>query len=121
MLNYCQKLLAVFTFGMLVAGSLILVVVGFDDIRATDWTALPAMVWITIGYLTLFSTSSSFFLLQYATLRLPSAKVMAYSYLTPAWVMLWETGFGSVLPSAPVLLGIGATVIALLMLLRNEI
>ena len=63
---------AVFTFGMLVAGSLILVVVGFDDIRATDWTALPAMVWITIGYLTLFSTSSSFFLLQYSTLRLPS-------------------------------------------------
>ena len=111
---------AVFTFGMLVAGSLILVVVGFDDIRATDWTALPAMVWITIGYLTLFSTSSSFFLLQYATLRLPSAKVMAYSYLTPAWVMLWEIGFGSVLPPAPVLLGIGATVIALLMMLRNE-
>jgi hypothetical protein len=35
--------------------------------------------------------------------------------------MLWETGFGSVLPSAPLLLGIGATVIALLMLLRNEI
>jgi len=111
---------AVFTFGMLVAGSLILVVVGFDDIRATDWTALPAMVWITIGYLTLFSTASSFFLLQYATLRLPSAKVMAYSYLTPAWVMLWEIGFGSVLPPAPVLLGIGATVVALLMLLRNE-
>ena len=54
------------------------------------------------------STSSSFFLLQYSTLRLPSAKVMAYSYLTPAWVMLWEIGFGSVLPPAPVLLGIGA-------------
>jgi drug/metabolite transporter (DMT)-like permease len=111
---------AVFTFGMLVAGSLILIVVGFDDIRSTDWLALPAMVWITIGYLTLFSTASSFFLLQYATLRLPSAKVMAYSYLTPAWVMLWEIGFGSLLPPAPVLLGIGATVIALLMLLRNE-
>ena len=79
-----------------------------------------AMVWITIYYLTLFSTASSFFLLQYATLRLPSAKVMAYSYLTPAWVMLWEIGFGCLLPPAPVLLGIGATVIALLMLLRNE-
>ena len=111
---------AVFTFGMLIAGSLILLVVGFEDIRATKWTALPPMVWITIAYLTLFSTASSFFLLQYATLRLPSAKVMAYSYLTPAWVMLWEIGFGSALPPAPVLFGIGATVIALLMLLRNE-
>ena len=78
------------------------------------------MVWITIAYLTLFSTASSFFLLQYATLRLPSAKVMAYSYLTPAWVMLWEIGFGSAIPATPVLFGIGATVVALLMLLRNE-
>jgi hypothetical protein len=59
-------------------------------------------------------------MLQYATLRLPSAKVMAYSYLTPAWVILWEIGLGSLLPSAHVLLGIGATIIALLMLLRND-
>ena len=111
---------AVFTFGMLVAGSVILGVVGFDDIRTTDWAALPGMVWITIAYLTLFSTASSFFLLQYASLRLPSAKVMAYSYLTPAWVMLWEIGLGSMLPPTPLLFGIGATIIALLMLLRKE-
>ena len=111
---------AVFTFGMLVAGSVILGVVGFDDIRATDWAALPGMVWITIAYLTLFSTASSFFLLQYASLRLPSAKVMAYSYLTPAWVMLWEIGLGRMLPPTPLLFGIGATIIALLMLLRKE-
>ena len=111
---------AVFTFGMLVAGSLLLGVFGFEAILATDWANLRPMVWVTIGYLTLFSTASSFFLLQYATLRLPSAKVMAYSYLTPAWVMLWELGFGSALPPIPVLLGIMATVVALLMLLRNE-
>lgn len=111
---------AVFTFGMLVAGSVILGIVGFDDIRATDWAALPGMVWITIAYLTLFSTASSFFLLQYASLRLPSAKVMAYSYLTPAWVMLWEIGLSSMLPPTPLLFGIGATIIALLMLLRKE-
>ena len=111
---------AVFTFGMLVAGSVLLGVFGFEAILATDWASLPPMVWVTIGYLTLFSTASSFFLLQYATLRLPSAKVMAYSYLTPAWVMLWELGFGSSLPPVLVLLGIMATVVALLMLLRNE-
>ena len=111
---------AVFTFGMLVAGSILLGVVGFDEIRATDWLALPSMVWITIGYLTIFSTASSFFLLQYATLRLPSAKVMAYSYLTPGWVMLWEIGFGNALPPVPMLLGLVATVVALVMLLHNE-
>ncbi len=111
---------AVFTFGMLVAGSILLGVVAFDEIRATDWFNLPSLVWITIGYLTIFSTASSFFLLQYATLRLPSAKVMAYSYLTPAWVMIWEVGFGNALPPLPMLLGLVATVVALVMLLRNE-
>ena len=111
---------AVFTFGMLAAGTVLLGVLSFDKIVATDWLALPLIIWITIGYLTLFSTASSFFMLQYATLRLPSAKVMAYSYLTPAWVILWEIGFGSLLPPAHVLLGIGATIVALLLLLRND-
>ena len=111
---------AAFTFGMLIAGSILLGVVGFDAILATDWLALPTMVWVTIGYLTIFATASSFFLLQYATLRLPSAKVMAYSYLTPGWVMLWEIGFGNALPPPLMLLGLVATVVALVMLLRNE-
>ena len=111
---------AVFTFAMLSAGTIMLGVIAADKIAATDWMALPPIIWITIGYLTLFSTSASFFMLQYATLRLPSAKVMAYSYLTPAWVILWEIGFGSLLPPAHVLLGIGATIVALLMLLRND-
>ena len=111
---------AVFTFAMLAAGTILLGVVAADTVIATDWMALAPIIWITIGYLTLFSTSASFFMLQYATLRLPSAKVMAYSYLTPAWVILWEIGFGGLLPPAHVLLGIGATIVALLMLLRND-
>ena len=36
----------------------------------------------------------TFVLLQFATLRLPSAKVMAYTYLVPSWVILWELALG---------------------------
>jgi drug/metabolite transporter (DMT)-like permease len=110
----------IFTFGILLAGAILVAVVAFVHIMATDWTALPAVVWVTIGYLAVFSTAGSFFMLQYATLRLPSAKVMAYSYLTPAWVILWEIGLGGSLPPTATLLGIAATIIALLMLLRRE-
>jgi drug/metabolite transporter (DMT)-like permease len=109
-----------FTFGVLVAGTILLGILAFKQIIATDWLNLPPIIWIAIAYLTLFATASSFFLLQYATLRLPSAKVMGYSYLTPAWVLLWEIGFGSALPPLPILFGIGATIFALLMLLGNE-
>ena len=84
-----------FTFGVLAAGSILLIVVGAKDLAATNWLALPGIVWLTLAYLVVFSTASSFVLLQYATLRLPSAKVMAYSYLTPSWVNLLEASIGN--------------------------
>jgi drug/metabolite transporter (DMT)-like permease len=110
----------VFTFGTLVAGSILLIATGWRDLVATDWLALPAIVWVTLAYLVVFSTASSFVLLQFATLRLPSAKVMAYSYLTPSVVILWDAAFGNPLPGPAVFVGVGATIVALVMLLRDE-
>ncbi len=111
---------AVFTCGMLIGGSVPLVLLSLPQIMATNWMALSSLVWVTIAYITLISTAAGFFLLQFAALRLPSAKVMAYTYLTPAWVILWEVGFGGAMPSIPVLAGIMATCIALAMLLRKD-
>jgi drug/metabolite transporter (DMT)-like permease len=109
-----------FTFGTLVGGSFLLIAVGFGDLVATPWAMLPGIVWLTLGYLVFFSTASSFVLLQYATLRLPSAKVMAYAYLTPSWVILWEATLGNGLPAEVVMLGILATIVALVILLKDE-
>ena len=105
---------------MLIGGSIPLVLLSIPQIMATDWMALSSLVWFTIAYITLISTAAGFFLLQFAALRLPSAKVMAYTYLTPAWVILWEVGFGGATPSVPVLAGIMATCVALAMLLRKD-
>ena len=110
----------VFTFGMLLAGALILGVWGWGDIVATDWAALPAIVWITLGYIAVFASAMTFVLLQYATLRLPAAKVMAYTYLTPSWVLGWEVALGGATPPGMVLAGFVLTVVALLLLLRDE-
>lgn len=110
----------VFTFGMLLAGFLILLIYGWGDIRATDWAALPPIVWGTLLYLAIFASAATFVLLQFATLSLPSAKVMAYTYLTPSWVILWEIGLGHGAPRGLVLVGIMMTVVALVMLLRDE-
>ncbi|MDO6521816.1 DMT family transporter [Shimia thalassica] len=110
----------VFTFGMLVAGFVILTVYGWSDIRATDWAALPAIVWITVVYLAIFASAATFVLLQFATLNLPSAKVMAYTYLVPSWVICWEIVLGHGAPTGLILVGVAMTVVALLLLLRNE-
>ena len=110
----------VFTFGMLVAGALLITVYGWRDIMATDWRALPGIVWITLVYIAFFASAATFVLLQFATLHLPSAKVMAYTYLTPSWVICWQYALGKGLPGPMVLAGVGLTVIALLLLLRDD-
>ncbi len=110
----------VFTFGTLLAGVLLLVIYGWSDIVATDWAALPRIVWITLVYIAVFASAATFVLLQFATLRLPSAKVMAYTYLTPSWVICWQIALGNPVPGGLVFGGIGLTIIALFLLLRDD-
>ena len=43
-------------------------------------------------YLVVFASAATLVLLQFASMRLPAAKVMAYTYLTPTWVIAWEMG-----------------------------
>ncbi|MEY4982710.1 MAG: hypothetical protein RIR62_976 [Pseudomonadota bacterium] len=109
-----------FTFGMMVAGWLMLTVAGWGDIAATDWPALPPIVWVTLVYVAVAASAMTFVLLQYATLRLPAAKVMAYTYLTPSWVILWEIALGHGAPPLAVTGGVALCVLALLLLLKDE-
>jgi hypothetical protein len=52
-------------------------------------------------------------------MRLPAAKVMAYTYLTPSWVLCWEAALGKPLPPVLILAGIALTVLALVLLLKE--
>jgi len=110
----------VFALGTLVAGAVLLLLIGARDIAATDWGNLRPLVWVTIIYVSIFASSITFVLVQFATLRLPSAKVMAYTYLVPSWVIGWEAELGNGLPPAMVGAGIALTVVALVMLLRDD-
>ncbi len=111
---------AVFTFGTLVAGAILLLVFGGPSLLATDWSSLPAIVWITIAYTSVFASALTFLLLQYASMCLPSAKVMAYTYLTPSWVILWEMALGQPLPPMLILVGVVMTMAALVLLLKDD-
>lgn len=109
----------VFTFGMLCAACLLVALYGASDIMATDWAALPGIVWVTILYVAVFASAVTFVLMQYASLRLPSAKVMAYTYLVPSWVILWEIAKGNGVPPVAVLAGVAMTVLSLWLLLKE--
>jgi len=109
----------VFTFGMMVAGFCLLTFYALPALRATDWAALPAIVWVTLVYVAIAASAATFVLMQYAILRLPSAKVMAYTYLTPTWVILWEIARGAEAPPLAILAGVALTGAALWLLLHE--
>ena len=108
-----------FTFGTLVAGALWLTIWGGPAALQTSWTTLPTIVWITLAYTAIAASALTFVLLQYATLRLPSAKVMAYTYLVPVWVILWELALHHTTPPPTTAIGITLTAAALLLLLKD--
>ena len=110
----------VFTFGMQIAGFGALLIYSYGIMQAIDWMGLSNQTWAILAYLSVFSTAISFVLLQYATIRLAASKVMAYTYLTPTWVIGWEMAMGNDLPPDVVYVGIALTIVALIMLLRTD-
>ncbi|SOH92749.1 Uncharacterized membrane protein [Monaibacterium marinum] len=110
----------VFTFGMLLGAVALMGLYAGADALRTDWGSLPPIFWITLAYLALFASATTFLLLQFAAMRLPSSKVMAYTYLAPAVVIVWEGALGNGWPAPALGIGVAITVIALLLLLREE-
>lgn len=108
-----------FTFGMLIGGSALLAIYGWSDIRQTDWLNLSGEIWLVLIYLAIGASSMTFVLLQYASLRLKSAKVMAYTYLTPSWVLIWQAALGHGMPPTLILVGVALTMVALVILFRT--
>ncbi|SUZ30832.1 hypothetical protein ROE7235_00561 [Roseibaca ekhonensis] len=119
--RYCQDVSPLqSSFGTTVGALLVTWVYAAPEAMITPFLDLPARVWWVLAYLAIVTTALTFFLLQYASKRLPPAKVMAYTYLVPTWVVAWDISAGR-WPASPILFGIAATLIALLMLLRVEV
>ena len=86
------------------------------DLFKIDWLNLPPVVWWVVLYLAVGPTAIAFFLVQFASIRLPAAKVIAYGYLVPAFVIVIEgfVGHGWVGPG--VVAGALVTVLGLVVL-----
>lgn len=104
------------TFYILVGTGFWITLYALPGILATDWTALPLVAWAAILYLATFTGIVTFALMQYASLRLPAAKVMSYGYLVPCFVILYEGLMGHGWTSLPVLIGAFVTCLGLFVL-----
>jgi drug/metabolite transporter (DMT)-like permease len=112
--------LVVYTFLSICGGLLVTCTYAFSALLSTPWTSLPAVAWSAVFYLGVFATAGTVFLVQFATLRLPSGKVMAYGYLVPVFVILWEGLLGHGWIAIKVVPGVLAIVIALILLIREK-
>ncbi len=106
----------VFTFWTLVATAFWISLYGMGDVVSTNWNELPVIVWVTVAYLAIFTTAGTFFLLQFASLRLPSSKVLAYGYLTPSIIIVLEGLIGHGWVGLPVAFGALITIIGLIVM-----
>lgn len=67
-----------------------LLIPGIPALIHTDVFSFPAEVWGAILYMAVATTAVTFMLLQYASMRLPASKTLAYGYLTPCFIIVLE-------------------------------
>ncbi|WP_419904519.1 DMT family transporter [Kiloniella sp.] len=108
--------LLVLTFWTLVAGAIILGIYGWSKITNSPWLEVQPHVYVAIVYLAICNTAISFLLLKFASFKLPAAKVMAYTFLTPAIVLGIESVISGQLPELTILAGAGITALAMVFL-----
>ena len=107
----------VFAFATTLGATVLMIFYGLGDVYQTNLFELSWMVWLTLIYTAAFASALTFFLIQFATLVLPSSKVMAYTYLVPSWALVWELGLGKTILPDNIGLGILLTILALFILL----
>ncbi len=109
----------VFTFWTLIGALVCICIYAMPEIFSTDWRRLPIIVWTTIAYLAVFTTAATFFLLQFAAMRIPSSKAIAYGYLTPVYIIMLEGLAGAGWASFSVMAGAFVTVAGLVILVAS--
>ena len=109
-----------YTFWTMLFAAALVTLWGWEAVLGTDWMHLPPIVWITLAYIVVFASAATLVLINTAIQRLPTAKVMAYTYLIPSWVILWELALGAQAPPLLVSAGFVLTLVALGLLLRDD-
>ena len=105
-----------FTLGSVTGTALWIIVLASPDLPEVDWVNLPVIVYWCVAYTAIFATAGTFFLVQFASMRLPASKVLSYGYLTPVVIILIEGLLGHGWVVASVAAGALVTAAALLVM-----
>ncbi|MCZ6605489.1 MAG: DMT family transporter [Alphaproteobacteria bacterium] len=112
--------MAQMTFWTLVTGAFWLLVLSAPRLSGVEWAAVPMSVYSGIVYLAVFTTLITFFAVQWSTTIIGPTKVMSYTYLNPAIVLVLGLAFGQESPTLATYPGLILIVAATYILLRSD-
>lgn len=110
----------VLTFWTLATGAAVLLFAAGHKAAVMDWAAVPLRVYLGLGYITIFTTIMTFFILQYASLKIPVSQVTAYIYIIPVFVMIEKVALGQGMPALSVLPGVAAVAFGLVYFMKGS-
>lgn len=107
------------SFWITLAGLAALTLYAARTILTTDWLQVSLATYLGVLHLAIMTTAVSFMLIQYASLRLPQAKVMAYTYMVPAFILVTDGVVQNHWPTLSVTAGVAVIAIAMVVLQRD--
>ncbi len=85
---YKGEPMEVMTFWVIFIASIWLFALSAGSLQDVEWQMVSPKVYVGIGYLAIFTTLVSFFVMQLAAVKIGPTKVAAYSFLTPVIVIV---------------------------------
>ncbi|MEM7668779.1 MAG: DMT family transporter [Pseudomonadota bacterium] len=108
------------TFWTLTAGAGWLFVLSLPSLVTIQWAEVPARVFAGVAYLSVFTTIVTFFVFQWSTNRIGPTRVVSYTFLNPAIVLVLGLAFGGEVPPLTIWPGVGLAVAATAILQSNS-
>ncbi len=91
---YAGEPMEVMTLWVIFIGTILLLLLSMNNLTQIQWLEVKPSVYLGLGYLAIFTTLLSFFVLQLATVKIGATKVAAYGYLTPILVIVLSVLLG---------------------------
>ena len=107
------------TFWTMATGTIWLFLLSLPGLGGVVWTEVPAEVFAGVAYLAVFTTIVTFVVFQWSTAKIGPTRVVSYTFLNPALVLVIGMVFGAPMPPSTTWPGVVLVVVATIVLRCN--
>ena len=116
---HCGEPVAVMSFWIMVIVTAMFIAVANVEFVHVAWGRIDGSVWGSLVWLAIGPTMLTFFMIQSTSLMIGATRVQSYSYLIPAFVLVFDWALGRGLPTAMTIPGVVIVLLATLVIQRG--